>query len=183
MFELGDFCSNAQRKMREKLRSASGRSDQGVSNIEVLDGAGSSHVTITIQIGEIKMHSRAASFVVGAVLVSVLVVAGTAAVIAAPERSAAQEKVAFGVTQVFIRNGEYSPSSIEVLLGTVVTWTNQDNVPHGVVISPVVISSQDIWQSGPLYRGESFTYTFTSRGTFSYRCSEHPDMLGTVLVT
>jgi len=129
------------------------------------------------------MHSRAASFVVGAVLVSILVLAGTAAVIAAPEKSASQEKVAFGVTHVFIRNGEYSPSSIKVLLGTVVTWTNQDNVPHGVVISPVVISSQDVWQSGPLYRGESFTYTFTSRGTFSYRCSEHPDMLGTVIVT
>jgi len=129
------------------------------------------------------MRSRAAWFVVGAVLVSILAVAGTAAVIAAPERSASHEKVAFGVTHVYIRNGEYSPSSIEVLLGTVVTWTNQDNVPHGVVISPVVTSSQDVWQSGPLYRGESFTYTFTSRGTFSYRCSEHPDMLGTVIVT
>jgi plastocyanin len=129
------------------------------------------------------MRSRAASFVVGAVLVSVLVVAGTAAVIAAPERSASQEKVASGVTHVFIRNGEYSPSSIEVILGTAVTWTNQDNVPHGVVFSPVLISSQDIWQSGPLYRGESFTYTFTSRGTFSYRCSEHPEMLGIVIVT
>lgn len=129
------------------------------------------------------MRSRAASFVVGAVLVSVLVLAGTAAVIAAPERSASQEKVAFGVTHVFIRNGEYSPSSIEVILGTAVAWTNQDNVPHGVVFSPVLISSQNIWQSGPLYRGESFTYTFTSRGTFSYRCSEHPEMLGAVIVT
>jgi len=39
MLELGNFCSNIQRKMREKLRSASGRSDQQVSNIEVLDGA------------------------------------------------------------------------------------------------------------------------------------------------
>jgi len=170
-------------KCERNYFNASGRSDQRVSNIEVLDGAGSSLAVITIQIGEIKMRSRAASFVVGAVLVSVLVLAGTAAVIAAPERSASQEKVAFGVTHVFIRNGEYSPSSIEVILGTAVTWTNQDKVPHGVVFSPVLISSQDIWQSGPLYRAESFTYTFTSRGTFSYRCSEHPEMLGTVIVT
>jgi len=99
------------------------------------------------------MRSRAALFVIDAVLVSVLVVAGTAAVIVAPQRSASQEKVAYSVTHIFIRNGAYSPSSIEVILGTAVTWTNQDNVPHGVVLSPVVISSQDLWQSGPLYRG------------------------------
>jgi len=56
------------------------------------------------------MRSRAVPFVVGAVLVSVLVVAGTAAVIVTPARSASQEKVAFGVTHVFIRNGGYSDS-------------------------------------------------------------------------
>ena len=183
MLEFGALCSNMRRNMREQFRSASGRSDQRVNNSEVQHGAGSSHAATTIQMGEIKMRSRATSFVVGAVLVSVLVVAGIAAMMVAPQRPAAQEKVVVGVTHIFMRNGAYSPSFIEVVLGTAVTWTNQDNVPHGVVFSPVLISSQDIWQSGPIYKGESYIYTFTSRGTFSYHCSEHPEMLGTVIVT
>ena len=138
------------------------------------------------------MRNRTVWFVVGAVLVSILVLAGTAGVIAAkqgafgasgtPQRSVSQETAAFGVTHVFIRNGAYSPSHIEVVLGTTVAWTNQDNVPHSVVLSPGVISTQDIWQSRLLYAEESFSYTFTMRGTFLYHCSEHPEMFGIVTV-
>ena len=139
------------------------------------------------------MRNSVICFVVGAVLVSILILVGTGGVIAAragafgahgsPQISASQETAIFGVTHVFIRDGAYSPSHIEVVLGTAVTWTNQDQVPHGVVLSPTVISTQDIWQSGPLYAGESFSYTFTSRGTFLYHCSEHPEMIGTVTVS
>jgi plastocyanin len=180
-------------KCERKLLSSSGRSDQGVSIIKVLDGAGSSHATITIQVGEINMRNRAVWFVVVAVLVSILVLAGTGVVIAAKEgafgasgtleRSVSQETVVFGVTHVFIRNEAFSPSHIEVVLGTAVAWTNQDNVPHTLVLSPVVISAHDIWQSRLLYTGESFSYAFTSRGTFQYHCTEHPEMIGTVIVT
>src|SRR5712692_702670 len=163
MLELGTSVPTFSEKCERKLLSASGRGDQGVSVIKTLDEAGSSHATIPIQIGEIKMRNKAVWFVVGAILVSILVLAGTGGVIAAregafgasgtPERSVSQETVVFGVTHIFIRNGAYSPSHIEVVLGTAVAWTNQDTVPHGVVLSPVVISTQDIWQSGPLYAG------------------------------
>ena len=139
------------------------------------------------------MRNSVIWFVVGAVLVSLLILVGTVGVIAAragafgahgsPQIAASQETAIFGVTHVFIRDGAYSPSHIEVVLGTAVTWTNQDDVPHGVIISPGVIATQDTWQSGPLYPGESFSYTFTSRGTFVYHCSEHPAMTGTVTVS
>jgi plastocyanin len=80
--------------------------------------------------------------------------------------------------------GAYSPAYIQVVLGTTVTWTNRDTVPHTVILSPVVISSSDNWESGLLYPRQSFSYTFTSRGTFKYYCSEHPfEMIGTVIVT
>src|SRR6266849_6860799 len=146
--------------MRKKFGSASGQSDQGVSVIAALDGAASSHGSIPMRMGEIKMRNRAVWFVVGAVLVSVLVLAGTAGVIAAkvgasgtPQRSVSQETAALGVTHVFIRDGAFSPSHIEVVLGTAVTWTNRDDIPHGVIIAPGVIATQDTWQSGPLYPG------------------------------
>jgi plastocyanin len=35
-----------------------------------------------------------------------------------------------------------------------------------------------------IYPGQSFSYTFTARGTFQYYCQEHPSqMKGTVGVT
>jgi plastocyanin len=138
------------------------------------------------------MRNRVIWFVVGAVLVSILILVGTVGVIAAragafdargsPQILASQETAIFGVTHVFIRDGAFSPSHIEVVLGTAVTWTNRDDIPHGVIIAPGVIATQDTWQSGPLYPGASFSYIFTSRGTFVYHCSEHPGMTGTVTV-
>ncbi len=179
--------------MREKLRSASGRSNKEVSIIEVLDEAASRHRTKPLQIGEIMMRNRAVWFLVGAVLVCVLALVGTGLAMAAvngafgasgaAERPVSQETTAFGVTHVFIRHGAYSPSRIQVVLGTAVTWTNQDVVPHSVILSPVVISVNDTGKSELLYPGQSFSYTFTSRGTFTYSCSEHPEMVGTVIVT
>ena len=138
------------------------------------------------------MRNRVIWFVVGAVLVSILVLVGTAGVIAAragafgargsPQSTVSQETAIFGATHVLIHDGAFSPSHIEVVLGTAVTWTNRDDIPHGVIIAPGVIATQDTWQSGPLYPGVSFSYTFTSRGTFVYHCSEHPGMSGTVTV-
>ncbi len=72
---------------------------------------------------------------------------------------------------------------IQVLLGTTVTWTDLDSVHHSVVLFPVVISTADTGKSGVLSPGQSFSYTFTSRGIFEYSCSEHPGMFGTVVVT
>jgi plastocyanin len=134
------------------------------------------------------MHKRVVMLVVGALLVGLLAMVGTAGVIAmksgygTTQRPVSQETVVYGATQVFIRDGAYTPAHIEVPVGTAVTWTNEDTVPHGVVFTPLVITTVDTWQSGPLYPGASFSYTFTSRGTFVYHCSEHLDMTGTVTV-
>ncbi len=134
------------------------------------------------------MQKRVVMVVVGAFLLGILALMGAAGVLAIQSRAStsqrpvSQETVVYGITQVFIRDGSYSPAHIEVPLGTAVTWTNQDTVPHGVIFAPLVITRVDTWQSRTLYPGDSFSYTFTSRGTFVYHCSEHPDMTGTVTV-
>ncbi|HEV2582853.1 MAG TPA: plastocyanin/azurin family copper-binding protein, partial [Ktedonobacteraceae bacterium] len=98
--------------------------------------------------------------------------------------SVSQDKPVFGATHVYMRDEAFSPARIQVVLGTTVTWTNQDTVPHSVRLSPAMMSSSDDWESGLLYPGQSFSYTFTSRGTFPYYCQEHPyEMGGTVTVT
>ena len=140
------------------------------------------------------MRNRAAWFIVGIVLVFVLALIGAGFIEAAThgafgasstaQASASQDKPVFGVTHVDMHGDAFTPAHIQVVLGTTVSWTNQDAVPHNVTFSPVVMSSSGSWESGLLYPGQSFSYTFTSRGTFLYHCQEHPgSMIGTVTVT
>ena len=72
----------------------------------------------------------------------------------------------------------YFPQQIVVVIGVnnTVTWINNDNMPH------TVTSTNGIFDSGNLEAGQSFTYTFTKPGTYSYVCSYHSWMKGTVIV-
>ena len=72
----------------------------------------------------------------------------------------------------------FSPDSITVVLGVnnTVIWTNMDNSPH------TVTSNGGSFDSGNMAPGQSYTYTFTTTGTFAYHCTYHPWMVGTVIV-
>jgi plastocyanin len=139
------------------------------------------------------MRDRKMWFLVGIALVCVLALMGTGFVVAAMhgdlrgngtvQASGSQDETVFGDTQVYMRHDLFSPARIQVVLGTTVTWTNRDSVPHNVTIAPVVMSSSNNWESELLYPGQSFSYTFTSQGTFQYHCQEHPGMVGVVTVT
>jgi amicyanin len=81
-------------------------------------------------------------------------------------------------TSVTIHNFEFHPASISVKAGSTVTWTEQDADVHtvkfggtGGAISPV------------LRKGDTYSHTFKSPGTYAYICSIHPYMHGTVVVT
>jgi plastocyanin len=79
---------------------------------------------------------------------------------------------------VTIKGFAYSPSSITVKKGTTVTWTNQDSVEHNVVSEQEGGPKSDL-----LKKGGTFSFTFDKIGTFTYICSVHPQMKGTVTVT
>jgi amicyanin len=66
-----------------------------------------------------------------------------------------------------------------VKVGTKVTWTNQDSVGHDVVADT---ESPDAPKSDLLRKGESYSFTFNKAGTYTYYCSPHPYMKGTVIV-
>ncbi len=140
------------------------------------------------------MRDKAARILVVVIVVSILALIGTGAGMAAvlraygtdgnqPSPPNVQGTPALGVTHVFIRNYAYQPANIEVVWGTVVTWTNADNAVHSVVLPHIIDSENDIRESGPLSQGQSFKYTFLVRGAFQYYCVEHPYMAGTVAVT
>jgi plastocyanin len=79
--------------------------------------------------------------------------------------------------EIEIVNSAFSPSYLEVPVGTTVTWTNKDTVPH-------TVSGEDLMfdDSSMLDFGKSFSQTFTEPGTHSYHCSPHPNMTGTIVV-
>lgn len=83
------------------------------------------------------------------------------------------------VVKVSIDNFTFAPASLAVTVGTTVTWTNRDDIPH------TVVSTDDAktFKSKVLDTDESFSFTFTKAGTIPYFCSIHPKMTGTVVVT
>jgi len=75
---------------------------------------------------------------------------------------------------VTIDDMQYSPSSVEVTVGDTVTWTNNDDRDHAVV--------GELFRSGNLRPGASYSFQFSKVGRFSYGSSIYPRMKGTVNV-
>jgi plastocyanin len=87
-----------------------------------------------------------------------------------------QQQTNHGVNTISMENFAFNPSTLTVSNGTTVTWINNDNVDH------TVTAEGGLFDSGTLTKGENFTYTFTEPGTYSYSCSIHPSMKGTIIV-
>lgn len=100
----------------------------------------------------------------------------------APQATASnQQPVADQETaDVTIQNYAYAPQKITIKAGTTVTWTNQDSVKHDVMADD---ENDDFRGSELLGKGQSYSFTFTKPGTYTYFCSPHPYMKGTVEVT
>jgi plastocyanin len=81
-------------------------------------------------------------------------------------------------TEVKIDNFSFAPTTLTVAAGTTVTWTNRDDIPH------TVVSADDptTFKSKVMDTDEKFSFTFTKAGTYTYFCSVHPKMTGTVVV-
>jgi plastocyanin len=78
--------------------------------------------------------------------------------------------------EVKIDNFSFGPGTLTVPVGTTVTWTNRDDIPH------TVVSTEGVFKSKVLDTDEKFAYTFSKAGTFPYFCSIHPKMTGKVIV-
>ncbi|NUP52746.1 MAG: cupredoxin family copper-binding protein [Catenulispora sp.] len=73
----------------------------------------------------------------------------------------------------------FAPQSLTISVGDSITWTNQDEAPHTVTTT----SGPQSISSPMLSKGQSFTFSFTAPGTYSYYCAVHPDMRAQVVVT
>ena len=73
-------------------------------------------------------------------------------------------------------NDAYAPAELNVAVGTSVTWTNNDDIPH------TVVASAKLFKSSALDTRDKFSFTFATPGTYQYFCSLHPHMKGTIVV-
>ena len=85
-------------------------------------------------------------------------------------------KTTNGVAGIKIDNFVFGPKTITVPVGTTVTWTNSDDIPH------TSVSTDGVFKSRVLDTDEKFSYTFTKPGKYPYYCTIHPKMTGTVVV-
>ena len=80
-------------------------------------------------------------------------------------------------TAVSIDNFTFTPQKLTVKAGTTVTWTNKDDIPHGIAATANAFN-----RSKALDTDDSYSFTFTTPGTYQYFCYIHPHMTGTIVV-
>ena len=85
-----------------------------------------------------------------------------------------------GPDDVEVANFAFTPSTLTVKVGTTVTWHfNQPSAPHNVVS----LATPPVFNSGTPKGTGTYSFTFTSAGTYPYLCQVHPLMRGTIIVT
>lgn len=126
------------------------------------------------------LRGRVMSLVAGPVLLGGLVIA--TCVIAGPAPRAAERTTAAATRsaaltkQVRIKDFAFEPATLEVPVGSTVTWTNADEDTH------TVTSSSGAFSSPGLDGGETFSRTFAATGAYSYFCALHPHMTARIIV-
>jgi plastocyanin len=118
-----------------------------------------------------KQNMWVAGFIAPLMIAILLLCAGSPNVMASNN-----DKTSAATAAVKIDNFVFGPQTLTVPVGTTVTWTNNDDIPH------TSVSTEGAWKSKVLDTDEKFSYTFTKAGTYPYYCTIHPKMTGQVVV-
>jgi plastocyanin len=78
--------------------------------------------------------------------------------------------------QVRISQFRFAPAELTVSVGDSVVWTNDDALLH------TTSADSGAWSSPEMRRGERYVLVAGRTGRFSYHCSAHPVMRGTLVV-
>ena len=91
--------------------------------------------------------------------------------------TSAPPAVPAGAAEIGIVNFKFMPATVTIKVGGTVDWTNHDEIGHTVTFAAPGINSK------VLQRNDRFSHAFDAPGTYTYICSIHPFMHGTVVVT
>jgi plastocyanin len=100
--------------------------------------------------------------------VAVICVGGGAADSGAPDAKATTHTVV-------IEAVAFQPETLTIARGDAIVWVNKDPFPH-------TVTSNGNFDSGELAAGKSWRYVARTAGEFSYVCTLHPNMRGTLTV-
>ena len=109
------------------------------------------------------------STIIGIVVVVVIIIAG----VYLATQNNKNENTPAGDNPVTISNFAFSPNIITVHVGDTVTWKNNDGATHTVTSDS---NSTEVFNSGNMNQGATFTFTFTSAGDYGYHCTIHSSM-------
>ena len=79
--------------------------------------------------------------------------------------------------KIEIKDFAFNPQTLTVKSGEKITWINRDEEPH-----TVVSVKKQFKKSTALDTDQEFTITAGTPGTYTYFCSVHPKMTGTIVV-
>lgn len=79
--------------------------------------------------------------------------------------------------RIEIKDFSFNPKTLTVKSGEKITWINRDEEPH-----TVVSVEKQFKKSSALDTDQEFTITAGAPGTYTYFCSVHPKMTGTIVV-
>ena len=79
-------------------------------------------------------------------------------------------------SEIEISDREFNPAQVTVPLGTVVTWTNKGDKAQSVT------STTNEFHSGEIKKDETYTYTFSEPGNYSYYSTFDNSAKGTITV-
>jgi len=82
-----------------------------------------------------------------------------------------------GGTAVRVQNNAFAPSAVSVKVGETVTWTFADAFSH------TATADDGSFDSGRKSADATFAHTFAKAGAFTYKCTIHSSMTGTVNVS
>ena len=98
-------------------------------------------------------------------------------------RTAAEVTISEGATSRSCAetNTCFDPHTVTIGVEGEITWSNDDRTTH-TVTSTTQSDGSPLFDSGHLSAGATFSHTFEEAGGYTYRCSIHPWMAGTVSV-
>lgn len=105
---------------------------------------------------------------------AILLLASVAVLSGAGTDAAARSRAK--VHRVTIDAAQFAPQTIEVATGDTVVWTNKDPFPH------TVTAENHSFNSGEIASDHSWKFKARKKGSFSYICTLHPTMKGTLVV-
>jgi plastocyanin len=120
-----------------------------------------------------KLRSTAAALAVSRAVIIAMLLGPAVGALLAWGAVAAQDANADVVT---IDNFTFAPPALTIAVGTTVKWLNRDDIPH------TVVEKNKSFRSKALDTDDSYSYTFSTPGTFDYFCSLHPHMVAQVIV-